>query len=98
MTDVPLSTRTEPAGMTRRDPCIGKKHNYKGEPMLKLTQRPGESVIITLPDGQLIKVTCWAVRGNQVVIAYDASRSIVIDREPIWLRKQREGGKPDGTA
>jgi carbon storage regulator CsrA len=65
--------------------------------MLKLTQRPGESVVITLPDGRLIKVTCWEVRGNQVLIGYDAPREIVIDREAIWRRKQRQGGEPDGN-
>ena len=54
--------------------------------MLVLTRRTGE----TLRIGDAIEVTVMAVNGSQVRIGIKAPRDIVVDREEIAVRKQRE--------
>lgn len=54
--------------------------------MLILTRRPGETVMI----GEEVTITVLGVRGNQVRFGIKAPRDVVVDREEIWERKQRE--------
>jgi len=51
--------------------------------MLILTRRPGETLIIETPDGELITVTVLEVKGNQVRIGTDAPADIAIVREEL---------------
>ena len=55
-------------------------------PMLILTRRSGESVRI----GDEIEISVLSVHGGQVRLGIKAPREIVVDREEIALRKQRE--------
>ena len=55
--------------------------------MLVLMQKPGETVIITLPDGTDIRVTVIATERGRSRMGYDAPRNIAIDREKIYRRK-----------
>jgi carbon storage regulator len=54
--------------------------------MLILTRRPHESIRI----GAKIRVTVLGFKGNQVRIGIEAPPEISVDREEIWIRKQRE--------
>ena len=58
--------------------------------MLTLTSHLGEKVIITIPDGREIIVTVTRIERTKVRIAYDADKSIRIDREKIHDLKERE--------
>jgi carbon storage regulator len=51
--------------------------------MLVLTRRVGESILIELPTGDLIKVAVLGVKGNQVRIGTDAPDDIKILREEL---------------
>ena len=51
--------------------------------MLILTRRPGESIIIETPAGELIQVTVLGVKGNQVRIGTEAPDDISIVREEL---------------
>jgi carbon storage regulator len=54
--------------------------------MLILTRRPHESIRI----GAKIRVTVLGFKGNQVRIGIEAPPEVSVDREEIWIRKQRE--------
>jgi carbon storage regulator len=54
--------------------------------MLILTRRTGE----TLRIGDDVEVTVMAVSGSQVRIGIKAPRNVIVDREEIAARKQRE--------
>jgi len=54
--------------------------------MLILTRRPEESLHI----GNDVVVTVLGIKGNQVRLGIRAPTDIVIDRDEIHLRKQRE--------
>ena len=54
--------------------------------MLILTRRPEESLHI----GNDVVVTVLGIKGNQVRLGIRAPTNIVIDRDEIHLRKQRE--------
>jgi len=54
--------------------------------MLILTRRAGE----TLRIGDDVEVTVMAVSGSQVRIGIKAPRNVVVDREEIAARKQRD--------
>ena len=58
--------------------------------MLILTRRPGETLVLETASGELIKVTVLGVHANQVRIGVDAPKSISVDREEIYLKKQAE--------
>jgi len=60
--------------------------------MLVLSRRPGERIIVTLPTGDTIIIGIGGVDAttNGVKIGLDAPRSITIDREEVWERKQAE--------
>ena len=48
--------------------------------MLILTRRPGEKLILELPNGDRVAVTVLEVKGNQVRIGTDAPDDVVIVR------------------
>jgi len=52
-------------------------------PMLILTRRPGENLVIETPDGQRIEVTVLGIKGKQVRIGTDAPDDIAIVREEL---------------
>ena len=54
--------------------------------MLILTRRPEESLHI----GNDVVVTVLGIKGNQVRLGIRAPTDIVIDRDEVHLRKQRE--------
>jgi len=54
--------------------------------MLILTRRPEESLHV----GNDVVVTVLSIKGNQVRLGIRAPTDIVIDRDEIHLRKQRE--------
>jgi len=62
--------------------------------MLVLTQGNGETVVITLPDKRLIRVTAFSNHGGRVKMGYDAPKDVAVDREVIWQRKR---GEVDGN-
>jgi len=62
--------------------------------MLVLMQRPGEVVVITLPDGRTVEVTVIEMEPARVRMGYTADRDIGIDRKKIYLRKR---GEVDGN-
>jgi carbon storage regulator len=63
--------------------------------MLILTRRTGESLRI----GDDIELTVMAVSGSQVRIGIKAPRNVVVDRQEIAERKQREHeSNPGSTA
>jgi carbon storage regulator len=60
--------------------------------MLILTRRVGETVRI----GDDVTVTVLSVKGTQVRIGIDAPKTVVVHREEIFERIQRE--QDDGNA
>ena len=51
--------------------------------MLILTRRPGETLIIELPNGEQIEVTVLGIKGNQVRIGTQAPEVISIVRQEL---------------
>jgi len=66
----------------------------EGDPMLILTRRVGETVVI----GDDIVVTVLGVKGNQVRIGVKAPRDVAVHREEIFERIKREGDEGDVSA
>jgi carbon storage regulator len=54
--------------------------------MLILTRRPQETIRV----GEEITITILAIEGNKVRIGIAAPRNVVVDREEVYERKQRE--------
>jgi carbon storage regulator len=54
--------------------------------MLILSRRPNESLHI----GDNIVITVLGIKGNQVRLGITAPKTVVIDREEVHQRKQRE--------
>jgi carbon storage regulator len=54
--------------------------------MLILTRKIGETLMI----GESVTVTVLANNGNQVRLGVNAPEFIAVDREEIYLRKQKE--------
>jgi carbon storage regulator len=54
--------------------------------MLILTRRVGERILI----GPDVEVTVMAVNGQQVRIGINAPKSVLVDREEIHERRERE--------
>jgi carbon storage regulator len=52
-------------------------------PLLLLTRRPGETIIIELPTGDHIQVTVLGIKGNQIRVGTDAPDDVVILREEL---------------
>ncbi|EDM46255.1 carbon storage regulator [Marinobacter algicola] len=57
---------------------------------LILTRRPGETIIIETPSGEVVEVTVVGTNGPQVRMGISAPKHTTIDREEIYRRKQRE--------
>lgn len=57
--------------------------------MLNLTRRPGETIVMTLPSGETIRITVLNIKGNQVRIGTDAPNHIAVDRQEIYERKRQ---------
>ena len=51
--------------------------------MLVVTRRPGESIVIELPTGELIEVVVLSVKGNQVKLGTDAPKHLPVVREEL---------------
>lgn len=66
--------------------------------MLILTRRPGEHLVIQLPDNRTIEITILGVRGNQVRIGTTAPKDINIHRSEIFDRIQRGQPAPKAVA
>lgn len=51
--------------------------------MLVLTRRPEESIVITCPNGEVIKILITEIKGEKVRLAFDAARNITIHRTEV---------------
>ena len=60
--------------------------------MLILTRRVSEK-LITDVNGEIIDVMVLGIKGNQVKIGVQASDSVTIDREEIYLLKNSGGAE-----
>ena len=59
--------------------------------MLVFERQPQEYVVITLPDGRLVKVYATRVEERRgIKLSFDAPRDVVIDRSEIYERKAAE--------
>lgn len=59
--------------------------------MLILSRRPNESLVITCGDTEIV-VTVLGVKGNQVRIAVDAPKDVIVHREEVFDRIQADKG------
>jgi len=75
---------------------LGGEDKHGGAPVLILTRRVGETVMI----GDDITVTVLRVKGNQVRLGVNAPKSVSVQREEIFHRIKRENadGLADGLA
>jgi len=51
--------------------------------MLVVTRRPGESIVIELPTGELIEVLVVRINGKQVRLGTDAPKHLPVVREEL---------------
>jgi carbon storage regulator len=51
--------------------------------MLGVTRRPGESIVIELPTGELIEVLVVRINGKQVRLGTDAPKHLPVVREEL---------------
>jgi carbon storage regulator len=67
----------------------------KGDPVLILTRRVGETVMI----GDDVTVTVLGVKGNQVRIGIDAPKNVAVHREEIFesIKRELAGGEANGN-
>jgi carbon storage regulator CsrA len=56
---------------------------------LVLGRRVGESIFITCK-GEVIRIQVASIQGQQVKLHFIAAREVIIDREEIFIRRQRE--------
>ena len=59
--------------------------------MLVLTRRPGESVVLVLPDGRRVSVTFVQHHGHGAVLGFDAPHDVRIWREELIEGRGRDG-------
>ena len=58
--------------------------------MLILSRRTGEAIFATHPDGTVIEIMVASVQGNCVRIGITAPLNVLIDREEVHERRERE--------
>lgn len=67
--------------------------------MLILTRRPGESIVFTLPSGDVVRVVVLerpgGRRGARLGVA--APPAVPVDRSEVSARKQAEAAPPAGA-
>lgn len=56
--------------------------------MLVCSRKTNERMVITTPEGRLIRMTIVELRGDKVRVGFEADRDVVIDRQEIWEMKQ----------
>lgn len=54
--------------------------------MLVVTRRVGETLVITTPAGEEIRVTVLGTKGNQVRLGASAPKTVTVHREEIHER------------
>lgn len=57
---------------------------------LILSRRPGETIVIETPSGEIVEVTVLGTNGPQIRMAVSAPEATSIDREEIYKRKKAE--------
>jgi carbon storage regulator len=67
-------------------PAVNTINLSKGNSMLILTRRVGETVMV----GDAVTVTVLGVKGNQVRVGINAPKSVAVHREEIYERIKRE--------
>jgi carbon storage regulator len=65
---------------------MGISNTERSGAMLNLSRRVGEVIVIS----GLIRIQVIGVKGNQVRLGIEAPAEVVVDREEIYLRKQKE--------
>jgi carbon storage regulator len=65
--------------------------------MLMLTRQVGERIVMTLEDGRTITILMAALKPGSARIGIDAPVTIGVDREEIYVRKQREREERNGN-
>lgn len=58
--------------------------------MLVVTRGPGQTLLLTLPDGKTIELAILSVRGRRVKVGVDAPTDITIERREL-------GPKPENV-
>jgi carbon storage regulator len=71
------------------DPSERANAGKKGDDMLILTRRVGETLMV----GDEVSITVLGVKGNQVRIGVNAPKHIAVHREEIYQRIQDEKGQ-----
>jgi carbon storage regulator len=61
----------------------------QGRPMLILTRRVGETLMI----GDEITVTIVGVNANQIRLGFEAPKEIPVHREEVYVRLQEENAR-----
>ncbi len=57
---------------------------------LFIQKKMGETTYITLPSGELIEIRYERNQGKDIVLHFTSPRSVQIDRQVLWDRKQQE--------
>lgn len=60
--------------------------------MLVLSRRPGESIILTLPSGETIRVTVVKIDRGKMKLSFTAPENVRIMREELLPRPEPELG------
>ena len=58
--------------------------------MLVLTRHVDEDVLLTLPDGQRVRISVAGVLGDRVKLAFDAPAEVIINRAEVQARIDAE--------
>jgi carbon storage regulator len=77
-------------GRRKRRATLRSESKEQGRPMLILTRRVGETLMI----GNEITVTVLDVRGNQVRLGIAAPKEVPVHREEVYVRLQEENARP----
>ena len=87
-----LGTVEDPSVVAQSWPTAGGGFETKGNSMLVLSRRNGESLIIGTGDKKIV-VTLVAIRDGKVRIGIDAAKDVPIHRKEIHdiIMKERQG-------